>query len=220
MDDFLSVKPGDPITADGWNQLLKSNDRANVLYGGENVRVTKLPHGTMLNAKQTSGFIHPWRVSVSTTSAHVQPGTINGMIPTIQDKKTGQQRKMTDRPPPILHLNDNTFNASGIGWVALEIQTDKNYRDIKTAKVVQCQLIVGSEAVTNNPFFYFGLPGIGDFRVRYALARLQKVGKGKFNVFQVAMFNLNWRAKPPSPQSGTANQATQGNLPRHFFWPA
>jgi hypothetical protein len=70
------------------------------------------------------------------------------------------------------------------------------------------------------PFFYFFYPVIGDFKVRYPLARLQKVGDG-VNVYQVAMFNLNWKAKPPQPSgAGTEATAHGSAFPRHFFWPA
>jgi hypothetical protein len=218
--EFLNVRPGDPITAEIWKQLLSSTDRASVLYGGENVRIVKSPHGTLLNAKNSGlGFLHPWRVTISRTTAQVYPGLVNGGKPTIKDPVTGEDKALQDRPPPVILLNDNIFSASGIGWIALQITTDKTYKPIKKAEVIQCQVIVGSEVVTDNPFFFFGLPGIGNFQVRYPLARLQRVAKFKYDVFQVAMFNLNWIAKPPALASGTAKQATQGVLPRHFFWP-
>lgn len=224
MGDFLDVNPGDPVTADKWNRLIKSTERSTVLYGGEDMRINKTPHGTLINAKHIGGFLHPWRVLVSTQAASIYPGLINGQTPTING------RPMTDRtPPPLLELQDN-FN-NGLGWIALELETDKDPKDtsddpthkyaiIKTAKIVQCQVITGSELHTINPFFYFGFPGIGDFKVRYPLARLQKLGDA-VNVFQVAMFNLNWKAKPPQPSGGgTEGTAIGSAFPRHFFWPA
>lgn len=224
MAEFSTVKPGDPITSDLWNRLLRATERTDVLYGGDNMRVTKTPHGTLIHAKHVGGFLHPWRVLASNTKISVYPGLINGRTPTINDKP------MTDRvPPPLLELSKDSFN-KGLGWVALELETDKDkndksetpnmYATIKTAKVVQCQMIASSEKLTDNPFFYFGYPGIGDFKVRYPLARLQLVGDG-VNVYQVAMFNLNWKAKPPQPTGGgTAGTALGSAFPRHFFWPA
>lgn len=218
--EFLDVKPGDPITAEIWNRLLAATDRSNVLYGGENIRVTKLPHGTIVNAKNTMGWLHPWKVIAAKKTATVLPGLINGEEPTMIDKKTGQPKKLSDRPPPQLSINERSLGANGIGWIALELETDEKYRAIKTAEVVQCQVITLSEEKTANPYFYFGLGGIGNFRVRYPLARLQKAING-ISVYQVAMFNLNWAAKPPAPSgTGTARQAGQSALPRHFFWPS
>lgn len=225
MADFLDVKPGDPITADIWNRLLRSTDRSNILYGGENIRVAHLPQGTLINAKHVGGFLHPWRVLVSTQTISVYPGLINGSKPKMLDANTGQDQELTNRPPPLLQLNNNTFKSDGTGWVALELTTDKGYKDIKKVIVKQCQMITEAERTTNNPFFYFGLPGIegvNSYKVRYPLARLQRVGEGQVLVTQVAMFNLNWVAKPPPPPGGAGTKGTTigSAFPRHFFWPA
>jgi hypothetical protein len=230
MDSSLKVKPGDPITADIWNRMLNSADRSNVLYGGENTRITKTPHGTLVNAKTIGGYLHPWRVLVSATNASIQPGLINGQTHTINSN--GSDPPITDRTPPsLLAIDTNNFN-NGLGWIALELETDKDpkqpsddpifkYTIIKTAKIIQCKVITGSELTTKNPFFYFGFPGIGNFKVRYPLARLQSVGEDQVLVFQVAIFNLNWKAKPPQPSGGgTGGTAVGSAFPRHFFWPA
>jgi hypothetical protein len=156
--------------------------------------------------------------------------------PVMTDITTGQDNKLTDRPPPLLPLKDTSFNANNIGWIALELETqanenDKNvppnkYAEIKSARVIQCQLISKSELNTKNPYFYFGLPGItvptdAVPKVRYPLARLQRVGKKQIAVYQVAMFNLNWKAKPPQPSGGGTGATAIGSaFPRHFFWPA
>jgi hypothetical protein len=220
MDDFLTVKPGDPITAEIWHQLLKSVDRSNTLYGGENTRVTKTPHGTFVNAKTIAGWLHPWRVLVSRDHATVYPGLINGQKPLMLDKVTGNELSLDNRPPPLLPLNDNSFN-NGVGYIALELTCDNKYQKITKAHVIQCQVIIGSELTTSNPYLYFGLPGVGNFQVRYPLARLQRVASQKFVVYQVAMFNLNWKAKPPLPSGGGTGATAIGSaFPRHFFWPA
>lgn len=193
------------------------------LLGGEDVRITRTPHGTLYNAKRTGGFQHPWRVLVSNETATVYPGMINGQEPTILDQRTGNKLPLSNRPSP--HLRIGSFNKN-IGWIALELTVDKTYHKIIEAEVVQSAIIVGSELTTNNPFFFYGLPGIPSSdpdrpKVRYPLARLERVGAKSYNVYQVAMFNLNWIAKPPQPQgAGTAATAGQGALPRHFFWPS
>lgn len=208
-DDFLNVKPGDPVTADKWNQMVKANRANDVLIGGENVRIQKLPHGTLVNAKHGGGFLHPWRTLVSPTSARVMPGLVNGQQPTIKDAR-GTEHKLNEQPPPLLPILDGNFNHN-LGWIALELTVSDDYRTIKKAHVVQCDVILDSEYDTNNPFFFYGLPGRAGHKVRYPLARLERIARGRYNVFQVAMFNLNWIAKPPTPG--------QSAISRHFFWP-
>jgi hypothetical protein len=218
-NDFLNVRPGDKVTADLWNRMRGAADATQPLLGGENVRIQRTPHGTLYNAKHAGGWVHPWRVLLSRETVTVFPGLINGQEPKMQDT-TGKEVPLSNRPPP--HLKIGSFGPNNIGWIALELTVDNTYHKIQKARVVQCATIVGSELATANPFFFYGNPGIpGDPpRVRYALARIQKLGEGAYSVYQVAMFNLNWIAKPPQPQgAGTAATAGQGALPRHFFWP-
>ncbi len=228
--DFLTVKQGDPISAEKWTRMQRESERNTILYGGENTRVNKNTRGVMINAFNKGGFLHPWRALVSSQTATIWPGTINGTFPKIKDQD-GTLRDITERPPPLIPMVGAKFNPSDIGWIALELQLEDDYRKIKTATVVQTDYIVGSEGHgtpgttgfvqgTNNPFFYFGNPGIGDKKVRYQLVRLRKVGvdtKGNnlIDSFQVAMFNLNWACKPPAGPGNTGSQ-----IPRHFFWPA
>lgn len=210
-NDFLEVKRGDAITADLWNRMEKASLRSRVLLGGENMRVDQFPHGALLSAKHGGGWDHPWRVIISSAAAMVSPGTVNGEKPTIKDK-AGHQQLMTNRPPPLIALSHSLFDSHGNGWIALELLLDKNYNAIKTAEVKQTMTITGAELTTDNPFFFFGLPGIAGFKARYPLAKLKRLPGGGMQVYQIAMFNVNHKAKPP--------QEGQTSLARHFFWPA
>jgi hypothetical protein len=215
-DDFLSVKAGDPITAEKWNQMQRAANGSQVLRGGENIAVSSFPHGVILNGRHGGGFNHPWRVVSSQLSAKVSPGTINGEYPSIVDADNNIT-KIDAEPPPLLDLSDPKVLENGVGWIALELKLKEDYRTIETARVVQCDFIVGSEQSTTNPFFFFGLPGIGNFSVRYPLARLQWFSNiGTLSIFQVAMFNLSHTCKPPNPDPDPA----KSSLPRHFFFPA
>jgi hypothetical protein len=214
------VRPGQPVSASEWNKLVAAAEAAVPLLGGEDIRINRTPHGTMYNAKLGGGFTHPWRVLMGQNSATVRTGLINGQEPMIVDAR-GNEIPMSNRPSP--HIAIRNFGPNNIGWIALELWVDDKYRKIERAFVKQTAIIVGSELTTDNPFFFYGLPGIpstGLPKVRYPLARIQRLGPGAYSLFQMAMFNLNWICKPPQPQgAGTAGTAGQGALPRHFFWP-
>lgn len=216
------VRAGQPVSAEAWNRMVAAAQATVPLLGGEDIRINRTPHGTLYNAKLGGGWVHPWRVLLGQGSATVNPGTINGQEPTVVDER-GNEIPMSNNPAP--RLNIRNFGPDNIGWIALELTVDKNYRTIKTAHVVQSAIIIGSELTTNNPFFFYGLPGIpsGDPdspKVRYPLARIQLLGPGAFSLFQVSMFNLNWVAKPPQTAAAAGGGPSTGANPRHFFWPA
>lgn len=219
--DPLSVKSGEPITADKWNRMQKAAVASQILLGGDNVRTTSTPMGTLISSKHGGGWNHPWRVVSSQLSARVYPGTVNGQYPTILDAD-GTEKTIDVKPPPYLNLSQPKINQrNNVGWIALELELDEDYRTIKTAKIVQVDYIVGSELHTDNPFFFFGLPGIGNFKVRYPLARLQWFpNTSSIDIYQVAMFNLNHVAKPPDAQRNGPGEPNRSSLPRHFFYPA
>lgn len=228
--DSLDVRPGEEITADKWNKMKKAADAAQVLRGGDNTRSIATPHGVLISTKHGGGWNHPWRVVTSQLSARIYPGTVNGEYPTIVDADKNET-KIDAKPPPYLNLSSvpNVNPRNNVGWIALELQLKDDYRTIETAKIVQVAFIVGSELHTDNPFFFFGLPGIGNsvnaagettHGVRYPLARLQYFpNTNTVDIFQVSMFNLNHVCKPPAQQH-FPNAPDQSTLPRHFFYPA
>jgi hypothetical protein len=214
--DFLNVKPGEAVTAEKWNQMQKAAAASQVLRGGENTRIQMTPHGTLINTKHGGGWNHPWRVVTSQKEATIYPGTVNGEYPSIKTPDN-QVTRIDAKPAPRLDMVFPKVGPNGVGWIALELQLEDDYRMIKTAMVVQTDYIVGSELATNNPFFFFGLPGIGGHKVRYPLARLHYFrDSGALDIFQVAMFNLNHTCKPPNPDPDPA----KSTLPRHFFFPS
>jgi hypothetical protein len=220
QQDFLEVQPGEKITAQKWNQMQRAAAASQVLRGGENIRIQVTPHGTILNSKHGGGFNHPWRVVASQLQARVYPGTVNGEYPSMVDRD-GNIIRMDAKPPPYLDLSAPKIGLNDVGWIAIELKLKDDYRTIETARVVQCDFIVGSEKGTTNPFFFFGLPGIGNFSVRYPIARLQWFRDSQsLDIYQVAMFNLNHTCKPPAQQTTAPGTKAQSTLPRHFFFPA
>lgn len=224
--DFLEVRAGEKVTADKWNQMQKAAASTQVLRGGDNVRIQITPHGTLINSKHGGGWNNAWRVVASQRICTVAPGTVNGEYPSIKDPD-GKVIRIDTKPRPHLSLEHPVFGPNGVGWIALELKLKEDYRTIESAMVVQADYIVASELATTNPFFFFGLPGIGNFKVRYPLARIHQVVEANpitgqppvLDIFQVAMFNLNFSCKPPAQQSTDGKQA-QSSLPRYFFWPA
>jgi hypothetical protein len=219
--DSLEVRPGEPITAEKWNRVQRTAYASQILRGGDNTRTLSTPKGTLINTKHGGGWNHPWRVVASQLSARVYPGTVNGAFPTIRDSD-GTEKQIDVKPPPYLNLSQPSVNdRNNVGWIALELKLKEDYREIETAKVVQVSFIVGSELHTDNPFFFFGLPGIGNFSVRYPLARLQYFpNTNSLEIYQVAMFNLNHVCKPPDAQRNGGAEPNRSSLPRHFFYPA
>jgi hypothetical protein len=218
--DFLEVKPGEVVTAAKWNQMQKAAAASQVLRGGDNTRIHVTPHGTLINTKHGGGFNHPWRVVANQLEATVNPGTVNGGTPMIHDIATGEDVPMDRNPAPTISMQFPKVGPNGIGWIALELKLKEDYRTIETAFVVQADFIVGSELATTNPFFFYGLPGIGNFSVRYPLARLQWFSDSEsVTVFQISMFNLNHTCKPPA-QISKPGELFASTLPRHFFFPA
>jgi hypothetical protein len=217
--DFLDVRPGEKVTADKWNQMKKAAAAAQILRGGDNTRITVTPHGTLINAKISGGWTNPWRVVAAQRACTVAPGTVNGEYPTLLDND-GNTKRLDEKPAPQLNISNLQLGPNNVGWIAIELKSKEDYRTIDTVKVVQCDFIVGSELATSNPFFFFGLPGIGDFKVRYPLARIHYFPESDtIDIFQVAMFNLNWTCKPPA-QISKPGEPAQSSLPRHFFFPA
>lgn len=219
--DSLEVRPGEAITAEKWNRMQKAAIASQILRGGDNIRTISTPKGTLISTKHGGGWNHPWRVVASQLSARIYPGTVNGAYPTVRDADN-TEKPIDAKPPPYLNLSQPKINGrNNVGWIALELKLKEDYREIESAKVVQESFIVGSELHTDNPFFFFGLPGIGNFSVRYPLARLQWFpNTNTLDIYQVAMFNLNHVAKPPDAQRNGGAEPNRSSLPRHFFYPA
>lgn len=208
------VRPGDKITATGWNRMVRASKAAQVGYGGENVRITRTPHGTLINAKHTVGWNHPFRVISGRNNCIVNPGLVNDIMPTIHTTAGlgggGGDIKLNASPQPYLFFNSN-FNSRGEGYIALELTFDDKWQKITKCEVIQCANINRLDTeVVDMPQFYYGFPGLPGFKSRYPIAKLKLESTGGISVFQVAMFNLNHKSRPG---------VGVGSV-RHFYWPA
>jgi hypothetical protein len=213
-DDFLSVKPGDLITADIWNKMAASADRSKMLFGGENARVNMTPHGTLVNAKFVGGYSHPWRVLPSIDHLVVNPGTINNVMPTIKGVP------LDSRPAPQLDIDTGLYDQSGMGWIAAILTCDNAWITIKHLEIKQVANITREDSTAQmNPQLYLGYAGFSDQTARYPIARIQKIPSPPgedfgYRLWQIAMFNLQWKAKPPAGPGMPGSQVS-----RHFYWP-
>ena len=111
MNDSLQsmrVKKGDPVLAQHWNSLLDWLQQAQVI-GGSNVRVSRTPYGTTVDALPVA--VQPasgaFAVSLGTgpkgqTSA-VSTGLIEGIKPTIDGYKIDGS-DTSDKNPPVLQI--------------------------------------------------------------------------------------------------------------------
>jgi hypothetical protein len=214
-DDFMSVNKGDPITAALWNKMAQSADASKLLLGGENTRVNISPHGTHIHSKFVGGWTHPWRVNASITYASIEPGTVNGIMAQIKGVRLDQ------RPPPLLEIDTGSYDSSGNAWIAIVLTMDKANTSIEKVEVKQVPNLTTAESTgISNPQLYIGYVGIGR-ESRYPIARMERIPSAPgedngYRLWQVAMFNLQHKAKPPTQTSpgGVGSQLT-----RHFYWP-
>ncbi|TSA32136.1 MAG: hypothetical protein D4R65_10075 [Verrucomicrobiaceae bacterium] len=105
----MQVKKGDPVLAEHWNSLLDWL-RATQIIGGDNVLVSRTPNGTFVRALPTASApgAAAWRVSLGASDAEqtatISRGLIEGVEPTIKDKKIGGDPINPDVPAPALPL--------------------------------------------------------------------------------------------------------------------
>jgi hypothetical protein len=218
--DFLNVKAGDPVTMEKWNQMVASARSSQLCLGGDNVRIRKLPHGSLINSRFVRTWVHPWRMTASFSHAMFHPGTINGMSPTIAAAQ-GRAVPINNNPPPALPMSSSEWDDQGFSWMVLELSfdpQDTSWREIKSVEIKQRANITREDKQhLDTPQLYLGYAGFNDSHTaRYPLVRMQRVksstNKLAFNYWQVAMFNLQHKAVPPIPG--------QTSISRHYFWPA
>lgn len=189
MDLSLFVRPGQRITAVLWNKLMAACRGARIL-AGDGVTLRQTPDGTLISCSIWRPWNHPFKVSMSGTSATVSRGLINGIEPTIKDVSIGGTEK---EPPPKLEFKATKLDEDGRGWIAVEIRCEKEKWTIESAAIVQVDALE-----TDDPAC-----------ARHPLAMLRKQPSGDLALFQIEYFNLQHRAA--IGESGTS---------RHFFWPA
>jgi len=218
QSDFLRVKPGDPVTAEIWNQMAAAARASKLCLGGDNVNVRQTTQGSLINSRFVRGWNHPWKMNSSYKVAQFLPGTINGITPTVDTGRDGDI-KLTNNPAPSLAISTSEWDDEGFAWMVLELTFDEHWREIKKAEVRQRPNVTRQDKQhLDTPQLYLGYAGFNDTHTaRYPLVRMQRtrtVAQGglAFRYWQVAMFNLQHKATPPIQE--------QTSVSRHYFWPA
>jgi len=110
----LMVKPGDPVMP-AWRRLLDWAKQFR-LYSSNEIRLTRTPQGTYIVAEPSGvSFIHPFRVSITSSQVIIRPGAVEDIYPRIGGVA------IDAKPAPQLQLGKP--NAEGRSWVALEVTT-------------------------------------------------------------------------------------------------
>ncbi len=193
MDISLFVRPGERITAALWNKLVAAG-RACRLISGDGIRLRQTPDGTLVSCSTWKPWNHPFKVTLSGTSATINRGLVNTIEPKIKDVPIGGD-EANGKPQPKIEFKEPKLDKDGRGWIAVEVICDKEKQwAVASATVVQ----VG-ELKTDDP-----TKGL------HPIAMLRRSKTGDLSLFQIEFFNLQHKAAVP----------TNGNAARHFFWVA
>ena len=185
----LFVRPGQRLTAVLWNSLAAACRQARII-SGDGIRVRQTPDGTLISCSIWQPWNHPFKVSLSGTSATIGRGLVDGIEPTIKDVPIGGEE---GKSQPKLEFKSPKFDKDGRGWIAVEVTCDKEKWTVTSATIVQ----VG-ELKTDDP-----LKGL------HPIAMLRRTADS-ISLFQITFFNLQHRA----------DVRDGGKASRHFFWPA
>lgn len=189
MDVSLFVRPGERITAALWNKLVAAG-RACRLLSGDGIRLRQTPDGTLISCSTWKPWNHPFKVTLSGTSATINRGLINTIEPTIKDIPIGGAE---GKPQPKLEFKEPKLDKEGRGWIAIEVTCDKEKQwEVTSATVVQVANLETKEPT----------------KALHPIAMLRRPKTGDLSLFQITFFNLQHKA------------ATGGSAVRHFFWPA
>lgn len=188
MDLSLFVRPGQRITAALWNKLVAAYRGARIL-AGDGITLRQTPDGTLISCSVWRPWNHPFKVTLSGTSATVSKGLINGIEPTIKDVPIGGTEKA---PPPKLQFKTPKLDKEGRGWIAVEIVCEQEKWTIESATIVQIDTLETDDPAS----------------ARHPLAMIREQLSGSLGLFQIEYFNLQHGASVR--ESGAA---------RHFFWP-
>lgn len=193
MDLSLFVRPGERITASIWNKLVTAG-RAVRILAGDGIRLRKTPDGTLISCSTWKPWNHPFKVSLSGTSATINRGLVGGIEPKIKDVPIGGD-EVNGKPQPKLEFKEPKLDKDGRGWIAVEVTCDKEQQwGVKSATVVQV-----AELKSDDPL-----------KARHPIAMLRRSKAGSLSLFQITFFNLQHRA----------DVRETGKAARHFFWPA
>lgn len=179
--------------------------RAGRLLPGRNVRLRRMPSGTLLSFHGGGTvFEHPWLVSFDGTNATVLPGTINRVEAEIGRKK------LSDLPSPILTVRKLRVDAEGRGWFAAEVTCDpeKQWGIVKVEIVQVANPDTADGSASDRINAVGGAAPLPGNRARHPIAMVREREDGRVDVFQIAFFDLHHRIAFGSDR-----------LPqRHFFY--
>lgn len=192
MDLSLFVKPGQRITAALWNKMAAAARSCRIL-AGDGVRLRQTPDGTLISCSAWTPWNHPFKVSLSGTSATIGRGLVDGIEPKIKDIPIGGD-EAEGKGQPKLEIRQPKFDDEGRGWIAVEVTCDGEKWEVTDATIVQVADIKSADP----------LKGL------HPLAMLRDAGNGTMTLFQIEYFNLQHRADVRESGKGA----------RHFFWPA
>ena len=185
----LFVRPGQRLTATLWNSLAAACRQARII-SGDGIRLRQTPDGTLISSSTWKPWNHPFKVSLSGTSATIECGLIDGIEPTIKDVRiSGEEGKAQ----PKLEFKSPKFDKDGRGWIAVEVTCEKEKWNVASTTMVQ----VG-DLKSDDPL-----------KAVYPIAMLRRTADS-ISLFQITFFNLQHRAE--AKEGGAAA--------RHFFWAA
>lgn len=193
MNLSLFVKPGQPITAALWNKLVAAARSCRII-SGDGIRLRQTPDGTLISCSTWRPWNHPFKVSMSGTSATIGRGLVNGIEPKIKDVSIGGDEE-SGKPQPKLEFTEPKIGKDGRGWIAIEVTCDKEKQWALTAATV----VQVADLKSDDPA-----------KARHPLSMLRKSKDGSLSHFQIEFFNLQHKAEVRE----------SGKPARHFFWPA
>jgi hypothetical protein len=195
---FPEARRGQQITAALWNQARAACLAARLLPG-PGIRLHYTPDGTIISADASAAlWDHPFRVSITGTTATIRSGWVNGSVePRIDDIPLSGT---ADSPPPRLTFSEPDTDSEGRGYIALEAQFNETWA-VSAVSVIQCARIDALD--TTEPATATsagGVPLLEGRRARWPLAVLRHRESG-LNIWQVTHGDLQVRAQPRTATS-------------------
>lgn len=215
------VRAGELLSAKAWNAALRFILSLR-LTAGPGVKLSIGPNGTIISVdRQRFDRSHAFKCALlGAMGVRIQPGLVAGIIPSVGKEPLDEERALLWAKP--------LFDATGRGWVALEVTFGAKW-EVISAQVVQVadlDTLDGLPAkadAAKPPGYAAGAPltistgktdkktKLVDRRARHPLAMIRKRDNGALVLFQITQHNLNHRA---------AVQGKDDKIARHFFFAA
>jgi len=176
------------------------------LQFGPGIRISRIPGvGTLVEVEeQTVSWSHPWEVRmVNNDTLEVAPGLVNGLMPWIDGRPMDgfdENGKAHRDGKPFLKFKpkgDSVWVCVRVAGSGLRLTTAGGALSIDVVEKSTWR-DGGSQDEKGNGGMHVG---------HYPLAWMRKVS-GTWKIYQIAMFNLQWRF----------SQKTETSDARHWFW--